>query len=92
MEFSPNAGKSEKNANQNNSEYGHFLRSVWPTQWLEFPYFIFFKVSEATYSDLTGVIQRTKVWFYQIYVGFCIYACNNPSTFNQTINLEIKSH
>ena len=26
--FSPNAGKCGKNADQNNSEYGHFLRSV----------------------------------------------------------------
>ena len=26
--FSPNAGKSEKNADQNNSEYGLFLRRV----------------------------------------------------------------
>ena len=25
--FSPNAGKCGKNANQNNSDYGHFLRS-----------------------------------------------------------------
>ena len=25
--FSPNAGKRGKNADQNNSEYGHFLRS-----------------------------------------------------------------
>ena len=25
--FSPNAGKCGKNADQNNSEYGHFLRS-----------------------------------------------------------------
>ena len=25
--FSPNAGKRVKNADQNNSEYGHFLRS-----------------------------------------------------------------
>ena len=27
--FSPNAEKCEKNADQNNSEYGHFLRSVY---------------------------------------------------------------
>ena len=27
--FRPNAGKCGKNADQNNSEYGHFLRSVW---------------------------------------------------------------
>ena len=27
--FSPNAGKWGKNADQNNSEYGHFLRSVY---------------------------------------------------------------
>ena len=26
--FSPNAGKCGNNADQNNSEYGHFLRSV----------------------------------------------------------------
>ena len=26
--FSPNTGKCVKNADQNNSEYGHFLRSV----------------------------------------------------------------
>ena len=26
--FSPNAGKCRKNADQNNSEYGHFLRNV----------------------------------------------------------------
>ena len=26
--FSPNAGKCRKNADQNNSEYGNFLRSV----------------------------------------------------------------
>ena len=26
--FSPNAGKCGENADQNNSEYGHFLRSV----------------------------------------------------------------
>ena len=26
--FSPNAEKCEKNADENNSEYGHFLRSV----------------------------------------------------------------
>ena len=26
--FSPNSGKCGKNADQNNSEYGHFLRSV----------------------------------------------------------------
>ena len=26
--FSPNAGKCGKNADQNNSEYGHFLRSA----------------------------------------------------------------
>ena len=26
--FSPNAGKCGKNADQNNSEYGHFLRKV----------------------------------------------------------------
>ena len=26
--FSPNMGKCWKNADQNNSEYGHFLRSV----------------------------------------------------------------
>ena len=25
--FSPNAGKCERNVGQNNSEYGHFLRS-----------------------------------------------------------------
>ena len=28
MKFSPNAGKCGKNADQNNSEYGLFLRSV----------------------------------------------------------------
>ena len=28
--FSPNVGKCGKNADQNNSEYGHFLRSVNP--------------------------------------------------------------
>ena len=27
--FSPNAGKCVKNADQNNSEYGHFLRNVY---------------------------------------------------------------
>ena len=30
--FSPNAGKCRKNADQNNSEYGHFLRS--DTEWI----------------------------------------------------------
>ena len=35
--FSPNAGKCGKNADQNNSEYGHFLRSgnyfSWAEKW-----------------------------------------------------------
>ena len=30
--FSPNAGKCGKNAGENNSEHGHFLRSAHPTQ------------------------------------------------------------
>ena len=34
--FSPNAGKSGKNADQNNSEYGLFLRSVFHSLWIYF--------------------------------------------------------